>query len=57
MGFPIICLNKEACFIRKSDKKAVFYRRNKLYLSIFTSAKQQEKVHIYKQYFSYREIL
>ncbi len=57
MGFPIICLNKVARFIKKTDKKAVFYRRNKLYLSIFTSAKQQKKVHIYKRYFSYREIL
>lgn len=57
MGFPIICLNKEACFIQKSDKKMVVYRENWFSLSVYASVKVQERVNIYKRYFSYREIL
>ena len=57
MGFPIICLNKVAHFIKKTDKKAVIYRQNWFFLSVYASLKVQESVNTYKRYFSYREIL
>jgi len=57
MGFPIICLNKGVSFIKKTDKRAVIYRKNWFSLSVYASVKVQGRVNIYKRYFSYREIL